>query len=143
MSVLTCQTALIEIVSMDVPPRMKRTTYNSLAEYKCFRSTLLLACEGFKDALVALTVMKHPELEHKAASDLLRGLVFDYMLVRPELEGVRDRAWLQAKVHRSCEHRISLCFLYRQLHCYHGNLTGQTANANPITQRTQQHRQTV
>lgn len=58
---------------------------------------------GFKDALTALVVMKHPELENQPGVSILPDLVFDYMLVRPELEGVRDMAWLQAKVQKQCD----------------------------------------
>lgn len=43
--------------------------------------------------------MKHPDLEHKGKQDEgLRDLVFNHVLVRPELERVRETAWLQAKV---------------------------------------------
>eukprot|EP00752_Nemacystus_decipiens_P013301 g11781.t1 len=53
----------------------------------------------FKEALTALVLLKQPELEHKGKQDEgLRDLVFNHVLVRPELERVRETAWLQAKV---------------------------------------------
>ncbi|CAM9142413.1 unnamed protein product, partial [Hapterophycus canaliculatus] len=53
---------------------------------------------GFKDALDALVLLRDPELEHKGSrTEGLRDLVFNHLLVRPELEGVREMAWLQAK----------------------------------------------
>ena len=55
--------------------------------------------KGFKDALNALVIMRQPELEHNGKKDMgLRDLVFNHLLVRPELERVREMAWLQAKV---------------------------------------------
>lgn len=59
--------------------------------------------KGFKDALNALVVMRHPELEHNGKQEQekekgMRDLVFNHLLVRPELERVRAMAWLQAKV---------------------------------------------
>ncbi|CAM9675644.1 unnamed protein product, partial [Scytosiphon promiscuus] len=53
---------------------------------------------GFKDALDALVLLREPELEQKGSRmEGLRDLVFNHLLVRPELEGVREMAWLQAK----------------------------------------------
>ncbi|CAM9398531.1 unnamed protein product [Ectocarpus fasciculatus] len=53
---------------------------------------------GFKDALSALVILRNPELEHKKSQvEGLRDLVFNHVLIRPELEGVREMAWLQAK----------------------------------------------
>lgn len=54
--------------------------------------------QGFKDALVALAALKNPEMEPKGAEGALRDLVFNFMLVRPELERVKEMAWLHAKV---------------------------------------------
>lgn len=54
--------------------------------------------KGFKDALRALTCLKHPEAEHKDGDEPLRDLFFNYILISPDLEGVREMAWLQAKV---------------------------------------------
>lgn len=54
--------------------------------------------EGFKDALRALACLKHPEEEHKDVDEPLRDLFFNYILISPELEGVREMAWLEAKV---------------------------------------------
>lgn len=55
---------------------------------------------------MALTLLRHPEVEHKGDEKPLRDLVFNYLLVQPELEGVRAMAWLQAKVN---EKRSALC----------------------------------
>lgn len=63
-----------------------------------FPFTFLSRSSGFKDALIALTVLKHPELEQQGGEAPLQDLVFNHLLVQPELEGVRDMAWLQAKV---------------------------------------------
>ncbi|CBJ48596.1 conserved unknown protein [Ectocarpus siliculosus] len=53
---------------------------------------------GFKDALSALVILRNPELEQrKSQVEGLRDLVFNHVLIRPELEGVREMAWLQAK----------------------------------------------
>ncbi|CAN0522178.1 unnamed protein product, partial [Ectocarpus sp. 8 AP-2014] len=53
---------------------------------------------GFNDALSALVILRNPELEHKKSQvEGLRDLVFNHVLIRPELEGVREMAWLQAK----------------------------------------------
>ncbi|CAM9624757.1 unnamed protein product [Ectocarpus sp. 6 AP-2014] len=53
---------------------------------------------GFKDALSALVILRTPELEQKKSQvEGLRDLVFNHVLIRPELEGVREMAWLQAK----------------------------------------------
>lgn len=47
----------------------------------------------------ALACLKHPEAEHdKDADEPLRDLFFNYLLISPDLEGVREMAWLQAKV---------------------------------------------
>lgn len=43
-------------------------------------------------------ILRQPELEHKGKKEGLRDLVFNHLLVRPELERVREMAWLQAKV---------------------------------------------
>lgn len=54
---------------------------------------------GFRDALDALVLLRDPDLEHKGNKlEGLRDLVFNHLLVRPELEGVREMAWLHAKV---------------------------------------------
>lgn len=54
---------------------------------------------GFRDALDALALLRDPEAEQKGSRmEGLRDLVFNHLLVRPELEGVREMAWLQAKV---------------------------------------------
>lgn len=54
---------------------------------------------GFKEALTALVLLRRPELEQRGKQgEGLRDLVFNHLLVRPELEGVRETAWLQAKV---------------------------------------------
>ncbi|CAM9596986.1 unnamed protein product, partial [Ectocarpus sp. 12 AP-2014] len=53
---------------------------------------------GFKDALSALVILRNPELEQERSQvEGLRDLVFNHVLIRPELEGVREMAWLQAK----------------------------------------------
>lgn len=46
-------------------------------------------------------LLRQPELEQKKGKqeEGLRDLVFNHLLVRPELERVRETAWLQAKVH--------------------------------------------
>lgn len=46
-----------------------------------------------------LVLLRQPEMEQKGKQDEgLRDLVFNHLLVRPELERVREMAWLQAKV---------------------------------------------
>ncbi|CAM9838922.1 unnamed protein product [Pylaiella littoralis] len=52
---------------------------------------------GFKDALTALVVLRQPELENNGEKAGLRDLVFNHLLVRRELESVREMAWLKAK----------------------------------------------
>lgn len=58
---------------------------------------------------MALVFLKHPEQEQKGDEETLRDLMFNFLLVRPELERVRDMAWLQAKVRSLWPTHCSRC----------------------------------
>lgn len=72
---------------------------------------------------MALTLLRHPEVEHKGDEKPLRDLVFNYLLVQPELEGVRAMAWLQAKVN---EKRSALWVYLRCKTCHMGEVCAVT-----------------
>lgn len=75
---------------------------NTFCEHRALRKrspasvTFLLDCQGFKDALLALALLKRQEMEHQGAH-ALQDLVLSFLMVRPEFEDVRNMAWLLAK----------------------------------------------